>query len=181
MKRVKALLVVGALLIPALAAAQDITRDWDKSYDFSKIKTFAIEIGTSWNNQLSENRVLNEIASTLQEKGWKKVDDKTKANALVVLHGATQVKHEINSFYSGGGAGWGGWGYAGGGFGTGTTTVSDYLVGTLVVDIFEVGTKKLLYRGSASDEIDKDPPKNQKKIEKSSEKLFKDFPTKDKK
>jgi hypothetical protein len=181
MTRVKALLFVGALLIPALAAAQDISRDWDKAYDFSKIKTFKIEIGTSWNNQLSENRVLNEITQTLQEKGWKKVDDQTKANALVVIHGATQVKHEINSFYSGGGAGWGGWGYGGGGFGTGTTTVSDYVVGTLVVDIFEVGTKKLLYRGSASDELSKDPPKNQKKVEKASEKLFKDFPTKDKK
>jgi hypothetical protein len=76
--------------------------------------------------------------------------------------------------------GYGGYGYRGwggmGGMGTSTTTVSEYLVGTLVVDIFDAKTKALLFRGTASDEISDKPEKNIKKVEKASNKMFKDFP-----
>jgi hypothetical protein len=69
----------------------------------------------------------------------------------------------------------------GAGMGTATTTSSEYTVGTLVVDIFDIKTKNLVYRGTASDEINKDPKKNEKKLDKAAQKLFKDFPQKDKK
>ena len=53
--------------------------------------------------------------------------------------------------------------------GTATTTVSEYMVGTLVVDIFDAKTKALLFRGTASDEISDKPEKNIKKVEKAAE------------
>jgi len=172
--------IVLAALVPVALLAQDVNRDWDKAYDFSKIKTFAIKIGTGWNNQLSENRVLTDIATALTGKGWVRTANEDEANALVVLHGATDVKKTLNTFYDG----WGGWGYGGYGgmtMGSGTTTVSEYKVGTLVVDIFDTPSKNLIFRGTASDEINDDPQKNVKKISKATEKLFKDFPPKPKK
>ena len=52
--------------------------------------------------------------------------------------------------------------------GTATTTTSEYLVGTLVVDIFDAKSKALMFRGTASDEISDKPEKNIKKVEKAS-------------
>jgi uncharacterized protein DUF4136 len=164
----------GLSLVGATAFAQDVKVDFDKDANFAHIKTFAIKIGTGWNNPISEKRVLGEIEQSLVEKGWQKADEGS-ADALVVLHGATQEKKELNTFYSGGygGYGWRGWG---GGMGTATTTTSEYTVGTLVVDIFDAKTKQLMYRGIAQDELSDKPEKNQKKLAKAADKLFKDFP-----
>jgi len=182
MKVRTAIAIAGALLLPVILVAQSVTRDWDKKYDFATVKTFAMKIGTSWGNQLSENKVMNDMAEALTEKGWKRVDNEATANAVVVIHGATQVKHTLNTFYSGmGGYGYGYYGMGGAGMGSSTTTSSEYTVGTLVVDIFDVKTKNLIFRGTASDELNKDPKKNEKKIDKAAQKLFKDFPQKDKK
>jgi len=175
--QIRTLAVAAALsLVGAGAFAQDVKVDYDKAADFTKYKTFAIKLGTSWNNPLSEKRVLAEIQQGLTEKGWTATTDDAKADAVVVLHGATEKQKSLNTFYSGGygGYGWrGGWG---GGMSSSTTTVDEYTVGTLVVDIFDAKTKALVYRGTASDEISNKPEKNAKKLAKASDKLFKDFP-----
>ena len=162
-------------LIGVTAFAQDVKVDFDKDANFGALKTFAARIGTSWNNPLSEKRVLGEIEQTLTEKGWKKAADESSADAVVVLHGATQVKKDLNTFYSGGYGGYG-WRGFGGGMGTATTTTSEYTVGTLVVDIFDAKSKQLVFRGTAQDELSDKPEKNQKKLAKASDKMFKDFP-----
>ncbi len=164
--------------VSAAAFGQDVKTDFDKNANFGAIKTFAVKIGTSWNNQISEKRISDEIQQTLTEKGWTATDAE-KADAIVVLHGATEKQKSLNTFYSGmggyGGYGWRGWG-GGMGTGTATTTTSEYLVGTLVVDIFDAKTKQLMFRGTASDEISDKPEKNIKKVQKASDKMFKDFP-----
>ncbi len=174
--KMRTLAMVAALgLVGGAAFAQDVKVDFDKSADFSALKTFAVKIGTSWNNQISEDRFVAAFEKGLTAKGWKKVD--ANPDALVVLHGATSVKKDLNTFYSGG---YGGYGYRGwggmGGMGTATTTVNEYMVGTLVTDIFDAKTKKLVFRGTASDEVSDKPEKNIKKIDKTVQKMFKDFP-----
>ena len=171
------LAIAAALALASTAAfAQDVKTDFDKAANFAAIKTFQAKIATSWNNEISEKRVLDEITSALTEKGWKSVD--ANPDALVLLHGATEKQKSLNTFYSGGG--YGGYGYRGwggmGGMGTATTTTSEYLVGTLVVDIFDAKTKGLMFRGTATDELSDKPEKNAKKLQKASDKLFKDFP-----
>jgi hypothetical protein len=169
------LALAGALALAcAPAFAQDVKTDFDKDANFAAVKTFAVKIGTSWNNQISEKRISDEIAQTLTEKGWKQVD--ADPDALVLLHGATEKQKNLNTFYSGGYGGYGYRGWGGMGMGTATTTVSEYMVGTLVVDIFDAKSKALMFRGSASDEISDKPEKNIKKVEKASKKMFKDFP-----
>lgn len=155
--------------------AQDVKVDFDDKFDFSTLKTFSIKLGTSWGNPLSEKRVLDEFEAALTKKGWTKAEDEAGADAVVILNGATQEKKDLNTFYSGG---YGGWGYRGwgGGMSTAHTTVSEYTVGTLVVDIFDAKGKQLVFRGIAQDELSDKPEKNQKKLAKASEKMFKDFP-----
>ena len=175
MKGRTALVVAAVLAIPMLVLAQDVKTDFDKTYDFTKLKTFYAKLGTPWGNPLSEKRVMADISDALVAKGWK-VAPEPVADAEVIVHGATDLKKSLNTFYSGMGGGWGYGGYGGGGMATGTTTVSEYRVGTLVVDIFDAKTKNLVFRGTASDELSDKPEKNQKKSTKAAEKMFKDFP-----
>jgi uncharacterized protein DUF4136 len=163
-----------SVLLAASAFAQDVKVDFDKAANFGAIKTFSVKLETGWGNPLSEKRVVDEITQALTEKGWTKAED-GKGDAAVVLHGATEQKKNLNTFYSGGYGGYG-WRGFGGGMGSSTTTVSEYTVGTLVVDIFDAKSKQLMYRGTATDELSDKPEKNQKKLAKASDKLFKDFP-----
>ena len=173
MKVLRAVLTGSLLMLPAIAAAQDVKIDFDKAFDFSTVKTYSIKIGTTWGNNLSERRVLTEIDEAIAGKGWKKVDE-GQANIHVILHGATQTKRTASTFYSG----MGGYGYRYGGMGMGTasTVVNEYTVGTLVVDMFDAKSKNLVFRGTAEDEISDNPERNAKRLEKASTKMFKDFP-----
>jgi len=176
MKWVKTMVLTGVALVVAGGAwAQDVKTDYDKAANFGAIKTFSLKLGTGWGNQIGEKRVTDEITEALTAKGWKVVPE-AEANAQVVLHGATETKRSLNTFYSGmGGYGYRGWGGMGG-TGTATTTESQYTVGTLVVDIFDAKAKNLLWRGVAQDELSDKTDKNIKKLGKASDKLFKDFP-----
>ncbi len=177
MKWMKTMMLVGvALAVAGGAWAQDVKVDYDKDADFGAIKTFALKIGTSWGNPIGEKRVTDEITQALTEKGWTAAPE-GEADAQVVLHGATEAKRTLNTFYSGGMGGYGyrGWGGMGG-MGTATTTESQYTVGTLVVDIFDATGQSLLWRGVAQDELSDKPDKNIKKLGKASDKLFKNFP-----
>jgi len=173
---VKTMVLAGvALAVAGGAWAQDVKTDYDKAANFGAIKTFSLKLGTGWGNQIGEKRVTDEITEALTAKGWKVVPE-AEANAQVVLHGATETKRSLNTFYSGmGGYGYRGWGGMGG-TGTATTTESQYTVGTLVVDIFDAKAKNLLWRGVAQDELSDKTDKNIKKLGKASDKLFKDFP-----
>jgi Domain of unknown function (DUF4136) len=161
------------LVLPALAVAQDVKVDYDKAFNFSPVKTYSIKVGTTWGNDLSQRRVLTEFDEAIAAEGWKNVAD-GQEDIQVILHGATQTKQSASTFYSG----MGGYGYRGFGGGTGTasTVVSEYRVGTLVVDMFDAKSKNLVFRGTAEDEISDNPEKNAKKLDKASTKMFKDFP-----
>ena len=174
MKTLRTAITFAVLMVPALAAAQDVKIDYDKAYNFAPVKTYSIALGTKWGNDLSERRVLTEVEEAITAKGWTKVTD--KPDVQVVLHGATQTKRSASTFYSGMG-GYGGYGYGGwGGMGTASTVVNEYKVGMLVVDIFDAKTKGLIFRGTAEDEISDNADRNQKRIEKASTKMFKNFP-----
>ncbi len=171
LKTLRSLITAAMLMLPALAAAQDVKIDFDSAFDFSTVKTYSIAIATAWGNDLSERRVLTEIDEAIAAKGWKKVAG--GADVQVVLHGATQTKRNANTFYSG----MGGYGYRGfGGTGTASTVVNEYTVGMLVVDMFEAKNKNLVFRGTAEDEVSDNADRNKQRIEKAATKMFKNFP-----
>lgn len=173
MKLLSAAFTGWLLVLPAVAVAQDVKIDYDKAFNFSPVKTYSIKVGTTWGNDLSQRRVLTEFDEAIAAEGWKKVAD-GQEDIQVILHGASQTKQSASTFYSG----MGGYGYRGFGGGTGTasTVVSEYRVGTLVVDMFDAKSKNLVFRGTAEDEISDNPEKNAKKLDKASTKMFKDFP-----
>jgi len=155
------------------AVAAQVKTDYDHAVDFAPIKTFSITIGTGWGNEISEKRVLGEVAKTIAGKGWAQADEEG-ADVRILLHGATDTKRSLDTFYTG----WGGYGYGGwaGGMGTATTTEHVYTIGTLVIDIFDGTSKALIWRGTASDYLSSKTEKNQKTLQSALTKLFKNFP-----
>ena len=174
----KLALALGVLAGIVTVACSSVTTavDYDHTVNWSQFHTFQIAEGTKDPVTFTQKRISDEIQQTLTEKGWT-ATDADKADAIVLLHGATEKQKSLNTFYSGG---YGGYGYRGwggmGGMGTATTTTSEYLVGTLVVDIFDAKSKSLMFRGTATDELSDKPEKNAKKLAKVTDKMFKDFP-----
>ena len=82
--------------------------------------------------------------------------ERSDSSPLRTRHVAVDKNKDISTYSSGYGGGYGayGWGYGGGwAGGTSTTSVRDILVGTLVVDIADAGTRKLAWRGLGVKEI----------------------------
>jgi hypothetical protein len=94
----------------------------------------------------------------------------------VLYHVAIDVETQINTVNMGGYSGWYGGYYGGGGGGTSTTYVDKIPVGTLRVDIGDVKNKKLLWQGTATDNLSDKPEKVEKTINKAAEKMFKEYP-----
>jgi hypothetical protein len=164
----KALWMAAAALAaaPVASVAQDVSVNYDKTYDFSKIRSFAVQVGSQAQDPFLEKHFVSTVKGTLGSKGWAEADPAT-ADATVVLHGQSETRRRLEG-YSTGGWRWGG--------GMGSAQLEDYRVGTIVVDVFETKTKTLLFRGAAGDEMSDKAEKNEKKIDKAVSKIFKDFP-----
>jgi hypothetical protein len=163
--------IIGTVLLTALFAfGQKVTTDFDHGFDFSQIHTFTVTFGTEWSNPLQQQRAKTDIIQQLTAKGWTEATDPTTADATVIIHGAVKAEQSLDTFYSGGGWGWGG--------GMAQTNVNTVHMGTMLVDIFNTKTKKLIFRGTANDELSDKPQKNTEKLDKAVEKIFKDFPPK---
>jgi hypothetical protein len=168
-----AALFVILLAVSTLGLAQEVRTDYDHNADFSKYKTYSwAKVETS--NSIWDSRVKEDIDKEMQAKGLTNVP--SGGDISLVAIGTTKEKPQLETYYDGG---FGGWGWRGGG-GMSTTTVQNYKEGTLVVDMFDTNTKKLLWRASAEDTLSDKTDKNIKKLEKSAEKMFKDFPPKSK-
>ena len=173
--------MVAALLMLGTAStlAQKVKTDFDTAVDFSKFSSYYWAKSDPSPNDLMNQRLVSAVDHWLTAKGWIKVPD-AKAQLAVVPVLTTAEQKSINTYYDsfGGGWGYGGWGYGGGmGMGSSTTMVSTFVEGTLIVDLFDAGTKKLVWRGIATDTISDNPAKNAEKIQNAAKKMFeKKFP-----
>ncbi len=161
------------LLISAVALwAANVNTDYDHNVNFSQFHTYSWK-ALKTTNQLFESRVKDAVDHQLQAKGLREVAQGGDLTLTAV--GAVHDRTEYQSFYNGMGGWW--WG----GFGNvETTTPVNYAVGTLVVDLYNTATKRLVWRGTASDTLSDKPQKNTKKLDDAVKKMFDKFPPKEK-
>jgi len=174
------LVVVLALLITAgQSFAQKVSVDFDKAIDFSKYKTYAFEAGTPTPVSLTNQRIEKAIEAQLAAKGLTRVE--SNADLTVVFHCVITERTQLST-RSLDGWGWGpswGWGRGWrrwGGGGTAITQVERIPVGTLIVDIGDLSTKKYIWRATASKTISSKPDKSEKAIDAAVKKMFEKFP-----
>lgn len=163
-----------ALVTCAKSAAQDVRHNYMPGTDFSKYHTYKwvpIE-GGSHPNQILDAEIKQAVDSQLASKGLTKTDD-DKANLYVGYQIAVDQEKQWNAYGMGGGVRWGG---------MGTATSSTINVGTLVLDMYDPGTKQLVWTGNATKTINpsSNQEKNQKNLNKAMEKLLKDYPPRQK-
>lgn len=125
-------------------------------------------------NPLWQNRIKDAVNKELQAKGWREVPSGGEVELTAV--GAVRNQREYQAFYNGmpGGWWWGGFGDMA------TTTVTNNPVGTLVLDMYDPGTKHLIWRGISSNTLSNKTEKNEHKLDDSVKKMFNNFPPKEK-
>jgi hypothetical protein len=173
MKLIRRIVMYTALSLAGLATsfAQQVQTDFDHRADFSQYKTY------SWEqikpaNSLWTSRIKHAVDNQLAAKGWTPAEQ--GADVAIMAIETTQTQRSLDTFYDGFGGGWGWRGF--GGFGDATTTEHDYKEGTLVVDMYDAKSKKLIWRGSTEDSLSGKPANNEKNLDKGVAKMFKAFP-----
>ena len=155
----------------ALAVAQDVRYNYLPGTDFSRYKTYKwVEVpGASHPDQIVSAQITQAIDSQLVAKGLTKTDS-DQADLYVAYQLAINQEKQWDAIGYGGR-------YTRMG-GTGTMTSSTINIGTLVVDLYDVASKKQVWNGTATKTLNpsKDPQKNQEKIQKAVAKLMKNYP-----
>src|SRR5947209_5856262 len=161
------------LLFAGKLSAQQVKTDYDRNANFTQYKTYSwAQVKTK--DSLDVDRIKSAVNAALAAKGWAQVD--SGGDVSIIAIETTQNQQTLNTFYDGFGGGWGWRRFGGGGFGEATTTTDTYKVGTLVIDLFDATSKKLVWRGSASDTLSDKSEKNIKNLNKSVQKMFEHFP-----
>ena len=165
--------LVLALVACTLTRAQEVTTNSMPGTDFSKYHTYkwvTIE-GATQTNQILDAQIKASIDSQLAAKGLTKTDADS-ADLYIGYQASIDQQKQWNAYGMGGGPRWGG--------GMGTATSSTINVGTLVLDMYDPSTKKLVWTGRATKTLDpgNSQEKKQKNLDKAMQKLLKNFPPK---
>ena len=155
-------------LSSASAAAQSVESDYDRSYDFSKLRTFDFAPQTRGPNDplainpLNERRVRAALDSQLVAQGFTRDSTSGKPDFMVVFHAATRNRLNVTD-----------WSYGPGRWGGRRIDVNKYTEGTLVVDVVNGAKKELVWRGTATGTVQ--PKDADKKIRNAVAKMMKQF------
>jgi Domain of unknown function (DUF4136) len=165
-----------ALSVMAVCAyGQDVHYNYDRGANFGSYKTYQwVDLPGRVPDELIDQDIKRSIDEQLAQKGLSKVEK--GADVYIGYQTVIDLEKGINlSAWGtrGGPAGWGGLNS-----GTVTGQTSTIPVGVLLVDLYDPARKQLIWRGDATDSIDlqKDPDKNYKKLQKAMKKLFKNYP-----
>lgn len=160
-----------------------VTSDFDKSVDFSKYKTFSFyHLKTTGEvSKLNADRIVNAINLELKGKGYVESKDNPDLliNAVTVLQEKIATSVSTTSYYGYGGYyrpyGYG-YGY---GYPVGNSTAVNtynYKDGTIMVDILDAKTEKLIWEGTGSSEITSKPSDPEKAIGYAISKILASYP-----
>jgi len=161
--------IVGMLALVMTAGvvyAQKVSVDSDPGAPFDSYKTYAWVDGTPAPNPLNEERLHMSVDARLALKGLRM--NTTNPDVVVVTHVTTKERQELMVSGFGYGPWWGG-GYS-------AANVETYIDGTLVVDLYDAKTKKMVWRGVATATASDKPTKNISKMNKALEKMFEKLP-----
>ena len=169
MKAIRMLNVIGVLLSLMVIAtqAQTVQSDYDRSFNFSNLKTFGFAVQNRSDKDalagdtLNEGRIRAAMESQLIANGLRSENE--RPDFVIAFYVTTKNKLNVQD-YSYGPPRW---------FASRDIRVNQYSEGTLMLDFIDVKTNQVIWRGRASGTLEL---KNvDKKINKSAEKLVKQF------
>jgi hypothetical protein len=168
--RTKSLVLAGlALFLTGVVSAQTVYVNSSPNATFSAYHTYA------WGQNQNSNQVASsflaqeaqkQINTQLQSKGLKMVQESENPDLVVIISGGMKTQTSYNA-----------WGMRGIGGGMGGITPEQNVVGTLIVDIYDVKAKELAWRGMAQNTLNEsNSQKNMKMVDNAVAKMFKKYP-----
>ena len=156
--QISTLLLVVAYLI-SCGPSLKVSNDYDKSVNFDQYKTFALYNSDSIHDAISplnQQRIINAVKDEMVKKGFQ--ENTSSPDVMVNITAILQNRVAVSSttdYY-----GYGGMYrpyYWGGGMSTASTNynVQHYKDGSLIIDVIDANSKKLVWQGTGNKEIDK--------------------------
>lgn len=174
-----------------------LSTDYDKKIDFSNFKTYRWHDENEHNkasveylDHIMDQRIRSTIDNQLQSQNFTKARDGQVdfwVNYSIVVEDRADIRtyNNYNGMYPGYGYYGRGYGYYGGGFGMSyssesNTQITHYKQGTLIIDIINPETDKLMWRGSADGRLPKGTDKKERDalIQEYVTRILSDFPPK---
>ena len=179
-----------ALFMLSCSSVKVIT-DFDKTVDFTQYKSLEYygwaDDSDRILNRFDKERIEKAFGSEFKSRGIEPVE--SDGDLIVTLYIVAEQKTQKTAHTTGSGGGYGGYGggYGGAyGYGPGygwgggysTTTVSeyDYVVGTLLVSVYDAEKKELIWESRGEGTVDEDPNNAEEKIAKTVAKIMYDYP-----
>lgn len=166
-----AFLALSGVLVSDLAGAVDVIVDYDPQVEFFHFRTLGWLAGTPAEDPEVERRIRVAVERELVGAGFKEVRE--DPDILVITHAAIENQELIDL------SGYDYWQS----FVGRKSTASDEKIwgtetGTILVDILDPKTERLIWRGVAREVVDKKPEKRDLKINRAVAKMFRGFPPK---
>jgi hypothetical protein len=162
-------LIAAAVLVACTTLK--VNYDYDREADFTRYETYSwieSDVSAADDNPLIHQRLIRAVDAQLAAKGLRLVD--SDPDLHVTYHGESENVVVLDSvgYYDG-------W-YRYGGIGVSTTRARTYEQGTLVVDLVDVGSNRLVWRGIATDTVASSPDAQSRQIETATQQMFRRYP-----
>lgn len=171
--------VLASALLSTVAHAQKTSAAYDQTVNFSNYKTFKFSSTTGARNPFVNQVIIEALERELTSRGLTKVDDNpdlrvsyVAATGMNLQVGDVSFGYTVNPVYSGlvpaGSAMW------------------NVTTGTLLIDLFDNKTDRIVFRGTAKDVLQRAPSADaaadaklvSKTVNKGIAKIFKKYPVK---
>lgn len=172
--------VLASALLPAVAHAQKTSAGYDQTANFSNYKTFKYSSEHGARNPFVNAMIMEAIERELTARGLTKVDANpdlrvsyVAGTGMNVQVGSVGFGYNVNPVYSGL-------------VPTATSAMWDVTTGTLVIDLWDNKTDRIVFRGTAKDVLQRAPSADaaadaklvSKTVNKGIAKIFKKYPVK---
>jgi Domain of unknown function (DUF4136) len=150
-----------------IAIGQQVSVNYDHNASFSQYHTYAW--GSNNKNQI-QNSILAQVAqqdieAAMQQKGLQKVEESQNPDLVLAASGGEREQTSYNA-----------WGMRGIGGGMGGISPQENVEATMVVSLYDVKAKSLVWRGIAQNTLNNNGNKNQEMVQKAVQKMFKQWP-----
>jgi hypothetical protein len=174
------ILVLILLASGSVAYGQKVTVKYDKAAPFAGYSTYKFERETGARNPLISQMIVTAVERELNALGLRKVEENPDlrisflaASGMNLQVGEVSFGYNVNPAYEGL-------------VPTAGTATWDVTTGTLLIDLFDQKTDRVVFRGTAKDVLERAPSANMaadaklvsKTVNKGIEKIFKKYPKK---
>jgi len=152
-------LLAMTVIIASCESQLKVSSDYDKSVDFNQYKTFSLYHDSKSSeaiSQLNQDRVVKAIRSEMVKRGFNETSSSPDllVNSVAIFKDKQSVTANTNYY------GYGGYYrpyYGGMGMSSSTTSysVDNYKDGSLIIDVVDAKSNKLIWQGTGNKEIDK--------------------------